>query len=824
MKGKIIATLVMALCMMLALSFFCAYARELTISSEKAVYEVGEMIKWKMTGNPSYFEVYIDGEKVLRSPTLSGNASVSFEYPAKKPGIYSLYVRKERPQQGYNKGYSVATAYVVVKEHQIVAGIDTMAYETQKVLHPSCSCSDPQYTYASSDPEIVDVSSRGMLYARSPGSAVITISCAQATQEYNLIVTEADEPIKLTMLLGTTTNLADIGFHINNCRFTSFNPEIVSVDENGWMTANSLGMAEIEIRVLNWPNIYYSAQVTVVDNTSAPQPDDAAFIDMEPIRVAAHEYKTDEPVNGVYIFDPFFTYDFKTNYTIHTPGDITQATASLSLNGNIVRSDEELELTKTGELNFHFDYIDISPYIVNGKLDCEISITATDSDNNQISATNSVYLTGVSQEGVETISYPVVEEESLSSSIRIKGPDSGYVQEPITLSYSILPASAVTMPVYWSSDDPSIAQVDQNGRVVLQNVGSTTIRCTVLDGTGNSASHTVTALEREPAPVSLISSIWNNSKVGDYNYWTISLDDPVDTPIVCTARLFLNGVERPLGFFNSTLSFTLSNENKDQEVGFKFDEPGLCVLQVEGRWQDTNEVCLSLSSILRVASDHPIEIGNVASEMPAGTFRVLHPNCPCDEPAYTYTSSAPMVASVTQSGRVNAIMPGNAVITVRCAHASQDYALTVLEADEPDAYTLQLGTTLRLPLRVGYVGDLQYTSSDPDTVSITDEGLMTAHRLGSATIEVSNESSAYNVQITVENELDSSAFVRFNPPQIETITREDANGETYTEFRFRVYYICPSTRKVISTDTWIDISLEINGETIRKARKWLEDY
>ena len=74
----------MALCMMLALSFFCAYARELTISSEKAVYEVGEMIKWKMTGfsslkiNTSYFEVYIDGEKVVRSPTLSGNASRAF--------------------------------------------------------------------------------------------------------------------------------------------------------------------------------------------------------------------------------------------------------------------------------------------------------------------------------------------------------------------------------------------------------------------------------------------------------------------------------------------------------------------------------------------------------------------------------------------------------------------------------------------------------------------------------------------------------------------------------------------------------------------------
>ena len=84
---------------------------------------------------------------------------------------------------------------------------------------------------------------------------------------------------------------------------------------------------------------------------------------------------------------------------------------------------------------------------------------------------------------------------------------------------------------------------------------------------------------------------------------------------------------------------------------------------------------------------------------------------------------------------------------------------------------------------------------------------MTAHRLGSATIEVSNESSAYNVQITVENELDSSAFVSFNPPQIETITREDANGETYTEFRFRVYYYAHNSKGYL-TDTWIDISLE----------------
>ena len=563
MKGKIIATLVMALCMMLALSFFCAYARELTISSEKAVYEVGEKIKWKVTGfsslkiNTSYFEVYIDGEKVGRSPTLSGNASVSFEYPAKKPGIYSLYVRKERPQQGYNKGYSVATAYVVVKEHQIVAGIDTMAYETQKVLHPSCSCSDPQYTYASSDPEIVDVSSRGMLYARSPGSAVITISCAQATQEYNLIVTEADEPIKLTMLLGTTTNLADIGFHINNCRFTSFNPEIVSVDENGWMTANSLGMAEIEIRVLNWPNIYYSAQVTVVDNTSAPQPDDAAFIDMEPIRVTPHEYKTDDPVDGVQIFYSFFTYDFKTNYTIHTPGDITQATASLSLNGNIVRSDEELELTKTGELNFHFDYIDISPYIVNGKLDCEISITATDSDNNQISATNSVYLTGVSQEGVETISYPVVEEEPLSSSIRIKGRIRATFRNRLRLLFHIAGIRRYNAGILverrpldrasGSKRSGCIAKCGQHHDPLHGSGWYRQQRIAYGDGARTGARACIPPFQ-----------LWNNSNVGDQNHWTISLDDPVDTPIVCSARLFLNGVERPLVGPN----FTLSNEYK----------------------------------------------------------------------------------------------------------------------------------------------------------------------------------------------------------------------------------------------------------------------
>lgn len=52
---------------------------------------------------------------------------------------------------------------------------------------------------------------------------------------------------------------------------------------------------------------------------------------------------------------------------------------------------------------------------------------------------------------------------------------------PYTLEIQFLPTSPSNTDVKWSSDNPSIASVDNKGNVTGLSVGETLIRCTPLD-------------------------------------------------------------------------------------------------------------------------------------------------------------------------------------------------------------------------------------------------------------------------------------------------------------------------------------------------------
>lgn len=66
--------------------------------------------------------------------------------------------------------------------------------------------------------------------------------------------------------------------------------------------------------------------------------------------------------------------------------------------------------------------------------------------------------------------------------------------ETLTLTASVQPASA-NPDLIWSSDHPEIVSVDENGVLEAAGFGSATITCYAVDGSGSSASMTVTVAE-----------------------------------------------------------------------------------------------------------------------------------------------------------------------------------------------------------------------------------------------------------------------------------------------------------------------------------------
>ena len=71
-----------------------------------------------------------------------------------------------------------------------------------------------------------------------------------------------------------------------------------------------------------------------------------------------------------------------------------------------------------------------------------------------------------------------------------------YIDETETLTATITPADADNLVLNWTSSDPTVAAVDQNGVVTALAVGTATITATTTDGSNLSASCIVTVKQQ----------------------------------------------------------------------------------------------------------------------------------------------------------------------------------------------------------------------------------------------------------------------------------------------------------------------------------------
>ena len=86
--------------------------------------------------------------------------------------------------------------------------------------------------------------------------------------------------------------------------------------------------------------------------------------------------------------------------------------------------------------------------------------------------------------------------EKVADSITLnKTQDSIYVGNTTTLSATITPNDVATKEVAWTSSNPAVAQVDENGVVTAKCEGTATITATTQDGTNLSKTCTITVID-----------------------------------------------------------------------------------------------------------------------------------------------------------------------------------------------------------------------------------------------------------------------------------------------------------------------------------------
>lgn len=155
-----------------------------------------------------------------------------------------------------------------------------------------------------------------------------------------------------------------------------------------------------------------------------------------------------------------------------------------------------------------------------------------------------------------------------------------------------------------------------------------------------------------------------------------------------------------------------------------------------------------------------IEIGEYESELEVDkTLTLSGTIVPSDatDSVITYTSSNPSIATVSSSGEVKGISPGNVTITLSAGGVSKSVPLTVKVATtgitlNKDYLVLKSGTTYQLSAKVMPAEANQtitYHSADTSVADVSTEGLVTAKAKGTTTIIVSNGDTSVAASVIV---------------------------------------------------------------------------
>jgi uncharacterized protein YjdB len=293
--------------------------------------------------------------------------------------------------------------------------------------------------------------------------------------------------------------------------------------------------------------------------------------------------------------------------------------------------------------------------------------------------------------------------------------------ETVQLTVTVLPEEATDKGVAWSSDDETVATVDQNGLVVAVGAGTATITTTTTDGSNLSASCTVTV---EPNVV-IATSIELNQLSADVTEGetlqltaTVLPEEATDKSVAwsssdeAVATVDQNGLVTAVGAGTATVTATTMDGS---------NLSASCTVTIEPT------VVLATSIAMNQTSADVTE-----GETLQLTATVL-PEDATDK-SVAWSSSDETVATVDQDGLVAAVVAGTATITATTVDGSELSASCVVTVNgtdvsntlDADALTVYCGEEKQLAVRMDNESSITALQCDiylPEGISIaTDDG------------------------------------------------------------------------------------------------------
>ena len=312
------------------------------------------------------------------------------------------------------------------------------------------------------------------------------------------------------------------------------------------------------------------------------------------------------------------------------------------------------------------------------------------------------------------------------------------VGEENKLVATVTPEAATNKEVTWSSNNPEVATVDQNGKVVAQKPGNATITVTTKDG-NKTATCEVTVKE---TPVAVTGVGLNTNKVelsvGEENKLVATVTPEAATnkevtwssnnPEVATVDQNGKVVAQKPG--NATITVTTKDGNKTATCEVTVKETPVAVT---GVGLNTNKVELSVGEENKL-------VATVTPEAAANRD-------------VAWNSSKPAVATVDSTGKVVAQAPGTTTITVTTVDGNKTATCEVTVKETPVAVTGVGLNTNDLKLSAGEANTLvatvtpktatnpkvKWSSNNLAVATVDNNGKVVAQAPGTATITVTTE-------------------------------------------------------------------------------------
>ena len=649
-------------------------------------------------------------------------------------------------------------------------------YPTVTVLPTTAT--NKTVTWSSNNTNVATVTSAGVVYARSAGQALITATANDGSGKfayYVLTVTPAyDDDTRVTkvtitnknssMKIGTTYNLAwsvePSTATDKQLTFSSSNTAVATITDKGVITAVGAGTTTIVAAANDNLAIVDSYELTVDALVPVTQINVTGKASMEVgesetfVATVLPEDASNKNVTWSSSNTNVATVDQTGKVTVVGSGTVVitaTSVADTNVYGSFVVGVENVPITwitltgKTGMVYSETAYIGytITPSNASNKqllwTSSNTSIATVD-QNGKVTASKktagTTIITAAAQDGSgikATLTLSVSKSVINVQSVTVTGRTLIGVGETIQATATVAPSNAHNQVLYWVSDNPTVANVDQTGKVTAYSAGSAMISAIATDGTLVRGGYVVTVKDGyvKVTTVNASGKTELYPKAVSYSAYEIYPVDADDKTVSWTSSKPEVATVNEYGVVTAlTVGTTVITATANDGSG------------VSGSYTVTVADNQVMVTKVNVTGKPAMGIGEVQYL----SYEIWPANA--TEKSVTWTSSNANVATVNQYGVVTGKALGQTVITATAIDGSKQSASFIVTVgsskilvNRVEIYgkgALSVGETENLGWAVWPTNadnkSIAFTSSNTNVASVSEYGVVKAVAAGTARI------------------------------------------------------------------------------------------